>query len=130
MLRNVGGDGDRRRGGLREHFRSFENRGRLPHSAPSSARERLPQTPRSHTDHQQREPAMGWREEQGRGRGRFRDLSPSARTEDQRGGAGRERGRRNAQGPNRDRRREDPHQERNPTFKRQRREMDDTNHLG
>uniref|UniRef100_A0A4W6G2C6 BCLAF1 and THRAP3 family member 3 n=1 Tax=Lates calcarifer TaxID=8187 RepID=A0A4W6G2C6_LATCA len=72
---------------------------------------------------------MGWRrEEQGRGRGRFRGVSPGGRIDDQRVGAGRERGRRSAQGPNRGRRRED--QERNPHFKRQRREMDDTDHLG
>ncbi|XP_040921588.1 BCLAF1 and THRAP3 family member 3 [Toxotes jaculatrix] len=127
---NVGGDGDRRRGGFRENLKSFENRARLPHSPPSLARERLPQTPRPHSDHQQRESGMGWREEQGRGRERFRDLSPGPRTDDQRGGAGRERGRRNTQGPSRDRRREDPHQERNPNFKRQRREMDDASHPG
>uniref|UniRef100_A0A8C4HF39 BCLAF1 and THRAP3 family member 3 n=1 Tax=Dicentrarchus labrax TaxID=13489 RepID=A0A8C4HF39_DICLA len=130
-LRDGGVDGDRRRGGFREHFQSFENRGRSPHTPPMVKRERLPPTPRSHADHQQREPEMGWRrEEQGRGRGRFRDLSPSVRSDDQRGGAGRERGRRNTQGPNRDRRREESHQERNPSFKRQRREMDDGNHLG
>lgn len=126
-----GGDGDGRGGGFRDHLQSFENRGRLPQSPPRLTRERLPMTPRPHSDHQQREPGMGWRrEEQGRGRGRFRDLSPSARSDDQRGGAGRERGRRNTQVPNRGRRREDLHQERNPLFKRQRREMDGANHLG
>ncbi|XP_070783925.1 bcl-2-associated transcription factor 1 [Enoplosus armatus] len=124
------GDGDRRRGGFRQHFQSFE-RGRSPHLSQKLMRERLPVTPRSHSDHQQREPGMGWRrEEQGRGRERVRDLSPSARSDDQRRGAGRERGRRNIQGPSRDRRREDSHQERNPPFKRQRRQMDDVNHLG
>ncbi|XP_071340548.1 BCLAF1 and THRAP3 family member 3 [Trachinotus anak] len=129
-LRNEGGDGERRRGGFREHFQSFDSRERVTHSPSSLVRERLPQTPRSHTDHQEREAGVGWRGEQGRGRGRFRDLSPSARTDDQRGGAGRERGRRNALDPNRDRRRQDPHQERNPPFKRQRREMDVASHLG
>ncbi|XP_023252653.1 BCLAF1 and THRAP3 family member 3 isoform X1 [Seriola lalandi dorsalis] len=129
-LRNVGGDGNRRRGGFKEHFQSFGNRGRFPHSPPTVVTERLPQARRSHMDHQQREAGLGWREEQGRGRGRFRDLSPGVRTDDQRGGVDRERGRRNAQGPNRDRRRPDPHQERNPPFKRQRREMDDANHPG
>ncbi len=129
--RDGGREGDRRRGGFREHFQSFENRGRSPHSPLRLMRERLPLTPKSHSDHQQREPGMGWRrEEQGRGRGRVRDLSPSVRSDDQRGGAGRERGRRNTQGPNRDRRMEDSHQERNPPFKRQRREMDDGNHPG
>ncbi|XP_044031931.1 BCLAF1 and THRAP3 family member 3 isoform X2 [Siniperca chuatsi] len=129
--RDGGGDGDRRRGGFRQHFQSFEIRGRSPHSPPRLMRERLPGTPRSRSDSQQREPGTGWRrEEQGRGRGRFRDLSPSARSDDQRGGAGRERGRRNIQGPNRDRQREDSHQQRNPLVKRQRREMDDASHLG
>ncbi|KAK2859859.1 hypothetical protein Q5P01_004479 [Channa striata] len=75
---------------------------------------------------------MSWRrEEQGRDRGRFRDPSPIARSDDKRGGTGRERGgRRKSQGVNRDRHREEPHQERNPPLKRQRREMDDTSHLG
>lgn len=126
-----GGDGNRRRGGFREEFQSFESRGRSPLSPLRLPRESLPLTPKSHPDHSQREPGMGWRrEEQGRGRGRFRDPSPSVRSDDQRGGAGRERGRRNAQGPNRFGRREAPSQERNPPFKRQRREMDDANHLG
>ncbi|XP_019962027.2 BCLAF1 and THRAP3 family member 3 isoform X1 [Paralichthys olivaceus] len=124
--RNVGGDGDRRKEGFQDQ--SYDNRGRLPHSPPSLVRERLP--PRSQADHQQREPGMGWREEQGRGPGRFRDLSPATRTDDRGSGAGRERGRRNLQGPNRERPREEPHQERSPPFKRQRREMDDANHPG
>lgn len=128
--RNVGGDGDRRRGGFREHFQSYGNRERLSHSPSVLARERLPQTPRSHTDHQPREERMGWREGQGRGRGRFRDLSPGARTANQRGGVGRERGRRGFQDPSRGRRRQDHHQERNAPFKRQRREMADGDHLG
>ncbi|XP_059182800.1 BCLAF1 and THRAP3 family member 3 [Centropristis striata] len=126
-----GGDPDRGRGGFRELFESFQKRERLPESPPRFARERLPPTPRSHSDHQQRELGTGWRrEEQGRGGGRFRELSPGVRLDDQRGGAGRERGRRNQQGLNRDRRREDPHHERSPPFKRQRREMDDPTHLG
>ncbi|XP_034427600.1 BCLAF1 and THRAP3 family member 3 isoform X2 [Hippoglossus hippoglossus] len=124
--RNAGGDSDRRREGFQDQ--SYDNRGRLPRSPPSLVRERLP--PRSQAVHQQREPGMGWREEQGRGPGRFRDLSPATRTDDQRSGAGRERGRRHLQGPNRDRQREEPHQERSPPFKRQRREMDDANHPG
>lgn len=126
-----GGDGDRHREGFREHFQSFENRGRPSQSPPRLTRERLPPTPRSHSDHQQREPGVGWRrEEQGRGRGRFKDLSPHVRSDDQRRGAGWDRGRRNTQGPGRGRQREESHQERNPPFKRQRREMDDGNHLG
>ncbi|XP_037612159.1 BCLAF1 and THRAP3 family member 3 [Sebastes umbrosus] len=128
-----GGVGDRRRGGFRDIFQRFENRERerLLQSPPRLTRERLPPTPRSHSDHQQSEPGIGWRrEEQGRGRGMFRDPSPNARLDDQRGAAGRERGRRNMQGPNRGRRREYSHQERNPPFKRQRRETDDDAHLG
>ena len=118
-----------RRGWYRENFQSFENRARSPHSPPRLARERLPPTPKSY--HQQREPGMGWRrEEPGRGRGRYRNPSPSVRSDDQRAGPGREGGRRNMQGPNRDRQREDSHQERNPPFKRQRREMDDDSQLG
>uniref|UniRef100_A0A8D0AWK6 BCLAF1 and THRAP3 family member 3 n=1 Tax=Sander lucioperca TaxID=283035 RepID=A0A8D0AWK6_SANLU len=124
-------EGDRRREGFKELFQRFENRARLPQSPLRISRERLPPTPKSHSDHQQREPGIGWkREEQGRGRGRFRDQSPNARLDDQRGGAGRERGRRSTQGPNRDRRREDSHHERTPPFKRQRRQMDDAAHLG
>nr|XP_046226700.1 bcl-2-associated transcription factor 1 isoform X1 [Scatophagus argus]XP_046226701.1 bcl-2-associated transcription factor 1 isoform X2 [Scatophagus argus] len=129
--RDRGEDGDRRRGGFREHIQSFENRRRSPHSPLRLTRERLPPTPRSHSHHQQREPGMGWRrEEQGRGRGRFRDLSPSARSDDQRGGTAWETGRRNTQGPDRHRQREDLHQKRSPPLKRQRREMDDSSHLG
>lgn len=127
------GRGDRRRGGggFRENTKNFESRGRSPLSPLRLPRESLSLTPKSHPDHTQRDPGMGWiREEQGRGRGRFRDLSPSVRSDDQRGGAGRDRNRRNAQGPNRYGRRDDPPQERNPPFKRQRREMDDANHLG
>ncbi|KAM9337758.1 uncharacterized protein ABDE67_019025 [Symphorus nematophorus] len=128
-VRDGGTDGDRRRGGFRENLQSFESRARSPHSSPRLMRERLQPTPRSH--HQQREPGMGWRrEEQVRSRGRYRDASPNVRSDEQRGGPGREKGRRNTQGPNRDRQREDSHQERNTSFKRQRREMDDDNHLG
>ncbi|XP_039646144.1 uncharacterized protein zgc:112982 isoform X3 [Perca fluviatilis] len=123
--------GDRRREGFKELFQRFENRARLPQSPLRISRERLPPTPKSHSDHQQREAGIGWkREEQGRGRGRFRDQSPNARLDDQRGGTGRERGRRSTQGPIRDRRREDSHHERTPPFKRQRRQMDDAIHLG
>nr|XP_040022787.1 uncharacterized protein zgc:112982 isoform X1 [Gasterosteus aculeatus aculeatus] len=130
-LQDGGGGGERRRGGFRELFQRYENRATLSQSPLRLARETLPATPRCHSDHQQRETGGGWRKgEQGRGQGRFRDLSPVVRMDDQRGGAGRERGRRPAQGPNRDRRREDSHQERNPPFKRQRGEMDDAAHLG
>ncbi|XP_035474581.2 BCLAF1 and THRAP3 family member 3 isoform X2 [Scophthalmus maximus] len=128
--RNVGGDRGRRRGeGFREHFQSFDNRGRSPRSPPKVVRERLPQTPKSHADQQQREPATSWRDQQGRSEGKFRGLSPPAR-DDQRGAAGRGRARRNEQGPNRERRREGPLQERSPPFKRQRRDVDDSDHLG
>ncbi|KAA8580514.1 hypothetical protein FQN60_013472 [Etheostoma spectabile] len=130
-LHDGGVEGVRRREGFKDLFQRFENRARLPQSPLRISRERLPATPKSHSDHQQREPGTGWRrEEQGRGRGRFRDQSPNARLDDQRGGAGRERGRRSTQGPNKDRRREDSHHERIPPFKRQRRQTDDAAHLG
>ncbi|CAJ1081740.1 LOW QUALITY PROTEIN: BCLAF1 and THRAP3 family member 3-like [Xyrichtys novacula] len=126
-----GGDVDRRVGGFREAYPNYDNRGRSPHSPLRLKRERLPPTPRSGVDHQEREPGMGWRRGgQGRGRGRFRDLSPSESSDDQRGGAGRERGRRNTQGFNRDKHWEDSHQQRNPQFKRQRREMEDNDQPG
>lgn len=131
LLHGVG-DGERHRGGFREQFQRFENRGRSPYSPLRLDRERSLPTSQPHSDQQQREPGISWRrEEPDRGRGRFRDLSPSARVDDKRWGAGREReGRRNAQGLNRDRQRAEPHGERNPPLKRQRREMDDANHLG
>lgn len=127
--REGGGEGERGRGGFREHYKGFENRGRLSHSPQRLSRERLsrerlPSAPQSHLE--PREPAVGWRrEEQGRSRG-----SPRPRSDDHAGGEGRERGRRDAQGLNRERRRDDPHQERSPPFKRHRREMDDSVHLG
>lgn len=129
-LRNGGGDGDRRRGGLHEQSKSFEagGSGTSAYSSLRLPRERLPPMPRSHPDHQQREPVMGWRrEEPGRSQRRFRDLG--TRSDDQRGGASWERGRRSAQDLQRERQREDSHQERNP-FKRQRREPADGSHLG
>uniref|UniRef100_UPI0037E8CBAB BCLAF1 and THRAP3 family member 3 isoform X1 n=1 Tax=Semicossyphus pulcher TaxID=241346 RepID=UPI0037E8CBAB len=132
-LRDEGEDGGRQRGGFREAYPSFENRARSPPSPPRLSRERLPPVQRSDSDHQQRAPGMGWRREgQGRGRvrGRFREITPSARSDDQRVGAGRERGRWNTQGPNRDRQWEDSYQERNQHFKRKRREMEDANHPG
>ncbi|KAM8822839.1 uncharacterized protein AB9W97_005056 isoform 2-T2 [Spinachia spinachia] len=124
-----GRGGERCRGGFRELFQRYENRAKLSQSPWKLPGETLP--PRCHSDHQQREAGVGWRKgEQGRGRGRFRDLSLVVRLDDQRGGAGRERGRRPAQGPNRGRRREESHQERNPAAKRQRREVDDAAHRG
>lgn len=127
-LRNGGGNDDRRRGGFREQSKSFEagGSGRSSYSPLRLPRERLPPMPRSHPDHQQREPGMGWRrEEQGRSQGRFRDLG--TRSDDRKRGSSWERGRRNAQEPQRERQREDSHQERNP-FKR--REIVDGSHLG
>ncbi|XP_047468239.1 BCLAF1 and THRAP3 family member 3 isoform X2 [Mugil cephalus] len=124
------GDGDRHRGEFTEDLQSFENRGRLPQSPKRIARERLPPIPKSHSDHQQNELAMGWRkEEQGRGRGRFIDNTPSTRSDEERAGSDRERGR-SEQGPNKSRPRENPHHKRSLPLKRQRREMDDSNRLG
>lgn len=123
------GDGDRRRGGFREHSQSFETRTRSPQSPPSLNRERLTPTPRPHSA--QREPMKGWRrEEPGRGRGRLRDFSPGTRPEDQRAAADGERGKRNTQGSFRGRQRENPHHDRSLPFKRQRREMDDVDQPG
>lgn len=129
-VHEAGGDGERHRGGFREQFQRFQNRGRSPYSPLRLDRDRSLPTSQPHSDQQQREPGIGWRrEEQDRGRGRFRDLNPRARVDEKRGGPGREReGRRNAQGLNR--RREEPHRDRNPPLKRQRRDMDDANHLG
>lgn len=123
-------DGDRCRGEFREDLQSFEKRGGLPQSPTRIARERLLPIPKSHSDHQQREMAMGWRkEEQGRGRGRFIDNSPSTRSDEKRAGSDRERGR-SAHGPNKGRPRENPHHKRSLPLKRQRREMDDSIRLG
>ncbi|KAM3593866.1 uncharacterized protein V6R79_024075 [Siganus canaliculatus] len=121
------GRGDARRrggGGFRGRFHNFEDRGRSLDSPVRSMRER--------------EPGMGWGREEP-DRGRFRDPSPSPRSEDQRGGGGGggggggdwDRGRRNPHYvPNRDRRREEPHHERNPTFKKPRRETDGVSRPG
>lgn len=106
-----GGDNERKRGGFRKHALSFERRGRSPYSP---LRERSP-------------PGMGWRrDQQGRGRGRPRDLNLRPRSED----LGSEGGRRDAQVLNRGRRRENPSQERHPPFKRHRKEMNDATALG
>ncbi|XP_041670560.1 BCLAF1 and THRAP3 family member 3 isoform X2 [Cheilinus undulatus] len=128
-LHDGGEDGVRRIGGFREAYPNFGDRGRSPNSPPRFKRERLPQR----SDSDQREPGMGWRrggQGQGRGAGRYSDHNPGARLDDQRAGVGRERGRRSTQGLHRDRQWEDSHQERSPHFKRQRREMDDTNNPG
>ncbi|XP_040926197.1 uncharacterized protein zgc:112982 isoform X2 [Betta splendens] len=134
----VGGTGgERHRGGFREQLQSFKTRGRRPFSAMRLDRERSPSTTQSHSDYQQRRMEMGWRrEEQETGGGRFRDIIPGAALDDRRGATGRERqGSWKAQGPNGDRRWEGSHQkeslsERNPPPKRQRRDVNGTNHLG
>lgn len=121
------GGGDRGRGAFREHFKNFENRARPPHSPQRLTMERLPPTPQSHSNHQQRVPATGWRrEEQDRSQGRSRDFSPRARADEQ----GRGRGRRHAQGPNRERQSEEAEQERGLLLKRPRREVDNAVRLG
>lgn len=119
----------RRRGGSREHLKGFENRASSPKSPLRSPRDSLLPTMRSNTDHQQRESEMGWRREE-QGRGRFRDLGPSGKLDEQRGRASWERGRSNTQRPNGERQREDSRQEKSPPFKSQRREMDNSRHLG
>ncbi|XP_028288152.1 BCLAF1 and THRAP3 family member 3 [Parambassis ranga] len=125
-LHNAGVDIDRRRGGFREGYHGFEDQRRSPQSPLRLKRERLPTTAGLHSNHQQRETGMGWRrDEQDRGRKRFRDASPSMSSDDQR-----DRGRRTEEGPNKSKQREHPHLDRKLPFKRQRREMDDSNHLG
>ncbi|XP_029979643.1 BCLAF1 and THRAP3 family member 3 isoform X2 [Sphaeramia orbicularis] len=128
---NIGVEGDRCGERFRQHFEDFEDR-RRSQSPVRLQRERLPLSPRSQSDQLQRHHGMEWRrEDQGRSRGKFSDHSPGGRSDDQRGGVGRERGQRNAQSPNKNRRREAPRMEqRNPPFKRHRREMDDASHLG
>ncbi|XP_017296067.1 uncharacterized protein zgc:112982 isoform X2 [Kryptolebias marmoratus] len=117
---NGGFDEDRRRGGFREDFQSFENREAFPW------RDRLSPT--------QREAGVSWRRPErgrgrGRGQGRFEDFSSSVRSGDLRA-EDMERGRRNTQGPFKGRQRENPHQDRGPVVKRPRGEMDDVKHFG
>ncbi|KAM9332101.1 uncharacterized protein KZ484_017308 [Pholidichthys leucotaenia] len=117
---------DGRRGGFREDFQRIKNRGTSP---PGLSRERLPSTPGFHPDDQGRESGMGWRrDEQSRGRGRFRNFS--SRSDDLRAGGDGERGMRNTHGPDRGRQEESPLHDRGLPFKRPRREMDDNDYLG
>ncbi|XP_054621497.1 BCLAF1 and THRAP3 family member 3 [Dunckerocampus dactyliophorus] len=117
--RDGGSDADRQR---REDMH-FSNRGWAPCS-PS----RFPmdhQAPNSHSDHSKGAP--DWRREQwGQGGGRFRGVSPTVRSDEQRGG----RREKNAEGPHRSRPREDLHQEMSPPWKRARREMEPQHHSG
>ncbi|KAM9839399.1 uncharacterized protein ACBR49_016430 isoform 2-T2 [Aulostomus maculatus] len=121
-----GSDSGRHRGGFREDFQSFESWRRSSRSPPRLPREKLPPTPKTHLDHSPMLAGTSWRrEEQVRGRARFRDLSPGVKSDDQRG-AGRERGRKST---HKGQQRDDLHLE-CPPFKRHRREMDDPEHLG
>ncbi|KAF6718669.1 uncharacterized protein FQA47_004467 [Oryzias melastigma] len=113
--RDGGYEVDRHRGESREHFQRFENRQQSP---TWSQREDFP-----FRGHHQRKPGMDWRrEDQGRGRGGFRDSSPGMRPDDRRGGY---RGRWTGQGPNRGRFRDSLHHDRGSPLKRPRREMDE-----
>lgn len=99
---------EQRRPGFRPHFLHCNNRGRSSRSPPRLPRERLPNTyppPRA--------------QEQGRGRGHFRELSPRERL-------GEERGRKSTQWPPTPLLQHD----RSPPFKRQRTNSDDNHHLG
>lgn len=112
----VGGyEVDRHRGETREHVQRNENRRRSP---AWSQREEF-----SFRGHHQRKPGMTWRgEDQGRGRGGFRDSSPGMRPDEGRGG---HRGRWTGQGPNGGRFRDGLHHERGAPLKGPRREMDE-----
>lgn len=63
------------------------------------------------------------RDKQGGGWEKFRDLSPSSRAQNWESGW--ERGRRSTQSSDRERQREDPHRDRSPVFRRQRRKLED-----
>lgn len=114
--------------------KGFESQGRSPHSPPRPPRELSPLMPRPPPYHRPSDPGASWRrEEQDRGRDRFRDFTPGGRRSEEPGGggAGRERARRSPLGPSRERRDPECHQERNAAFKRKRREMEeDKRHFG
>lgn len=116
------------RDGHRESSKGSNNWVRSPKSPLRIQREeaRESSTLRFHSDHQQREAKMGRRrEEQGGGWDKFRDLSLRTSSHAQNWESGWERGRRNTQSSDGERQREDPHQERSPLFRRQRRKLDD-----
>lgn len=115
------------RKGHREGSKGSNHWVRSPKSPLRIQREELSSTPRFHSDHQQREAKMGKRrEEQGGGDWeKFRDLSPSKSSHPQNWESAWERGRRNSQSCDRERWREDSHQERSPPFRRQRRKLED-----
>uniref|UniRef100_A0A8C7ZVA9 BCLAF1 and THRAP3 family member 3 n=1 Tax=Oryzias sinensis TaxID=183150 RepID=A0A8C7ZVA9_9TELE len=113
--RDGGYEVDRHRGETREHVQRNENRRRSP---TWSQREEF-----SFRGHHQRKPGMNWRgEDQGRGRGGFRDSSPGMRPDEGRGGY---RGRWTGQGPNGGRFRDGLRHERGAPLKGPRREMDE-----
>uniref|UniRef100_A0A3P9M5D5 BCLAF1 and THRAP3 family member 3 n=2 Tax=Oryzias latipes TaxID=8090 RepID=A0A3P9M5D5_ORYLA len=113
--RDGGYEVDRHRGETREHVQRNENRRRSP---TWSKREEF-----SFRGHHQRKPGMNWRgEDQGRGRGGFRDSSPGMRPDEGRGGY---RGRWTGQGPNAGRFRDGLRHERGAPLKGPRREMDE-----
>lgn len=97
-----------RRPGLRPHFLHCNNRGRSSRSPPRLPRERLPN---------KYSPQRV--QEQGRGRGQFRELSPRERS-------GEGRGRKSTQWPPTPLLQHD----RSPPFKRQRTNSDDNHHPG
>lgn len=114
------------RDGHREGSKGSNNWVRTSKSPLRIQREELSSTLRFHSDQQQREARMGKRrEEQGGGWEKFRDLSASTSPHAQNWESGWERGRRNTPSSDRERQREDSHQERGPPFRRQRRKLED-----
>ncbi|XP_061661900.1 BCLAF1 and THRAP3 family member 3 isoform X2 [Syngnathoides biaculeatus] len=109
-------EADRQRRGLGEDLQNFNSRGRPPFSPLRFPREQLLLQPiGSLLDLS--EGKSDWRQdEEGRGQGRFRDVNPGIRSDEQRGSKGESK----AESLNRSRQREDVH----PPSKRPRREMD------
>ncbi|XP_077410569.1 uncharacterized protein LOC144040329 [Vanacampus margaritifer] len=120
--RDGGSNADRQQRGFREDLhQSFNSSGRSPCSPPRFQREKLPLSTNSLSEHSQG--ASGWRRDaEWRGQGRFRDVSPSVRSEEQRGS----RRDKNTEDLNRSRQREDIQ----PILKRLRRESDNHHHSG
>ena len=115
------------RDGHREGSKASNHWVRSPKPPLRIQREELASTLRFHSDHQQREAKMGKRrEEQGSGGGweKFRKFSPSSSSRPQNWQSGWERGRRGTQSSDRERQREESHQDRSPLFRRQRRKLD------
>ncbi|XP_077364634.1 uncharacterized protein LOC144009044 [Festucalex cinctus] len=117
--RDSGFNADKQQRGFREDLHhSLNSSGRSPCSPRRFQREPLPPTTHSLSDHSQ-----GWRRDaEWRGQGRYRDVSPGVRSEEQRGS----RRDKSTEDLNRSRQREDIQ----PLLKRLRRESDNHHHSG